>query len=73
MTKIIEMTSNHEIYEEDTLEKDIIKENVTNNERVHGIHNLVVKTLQGSRSLRVHGVYNLGTNKTPQRFTKILQ
>ena len=29
------MTSNHEIYEEDTLEKDIIKENaVTNNERV---------------------------------------
>ena len=28
------MTSNHEIYEEDTLEKDIVKENLTNNKRV---------------------------------------
>ena len=29
------MTSNHEIYEEDTLEKNIIEKNVTNNERFH--------------------------------------
>ena len=28
------MTSNHEIYEEDTLEKDITKKNVTNSKGV---------------------------------------